>query len=297
MAVELDPARPAAMQASTPARLLEPLEALGWLDRLGDGLNAVLDSVWSLPGGLAIKDILHGRWFGHALHPALTDVPIGLWTAGVVADLSGEESAAGILTAAGSAAALAAAATGTADWTGLHGRERRLALLHGLVNTAALGFQLASLGARLRGSRSARGLSLLGWSVSAAAAYLGGELVFDRGVMVNHNAWTAGPQDWTAVLPEAELAEGTTHKVEVEGRAVLLYREHGVVHALENACAHAGGPLDEGEVEGGIVTCPWHGSQFRLTDGAVCRGPATFPQLRLQARVRRRQIEVRGRQG
>jgi nitrite reductase/ring-hydroxylating ferredoxin subunit len=78
---------------------------------------------------------------------------------------------------------------------------------------------------------------------------------------------------------------------------VLLSRSGGEVHAVEDACAHAGGPLHEGELRDGMVTCPWHGSRFRLDDGAVVRGPSTFPQLRLQARVHAGQIEVRGRQG
>ena len=298
MAARLDPARPATMQDSAIARAIEPIEEQPWLDRAGDALMSLLQPVLERPVALAIKDILHGRWLGHALHPVLSDAPIGLWLGSLVADAAGEEAAAGVLSAAGSTTAVVTAATGLADWTGTHGRERRLALMHGLINSAGLTLQLASLALRVRGRRrSAVALSALGFGVTSAAAYLGGELVFDRGVMVNHDAWTAGPQDWAAVLPAAELDEGRHRRVEVEGRAVLLYREAGQVHALENACTHAGGPLDEGEVAGGVVTCPWHGSQFRLTTGAVCRGPATFPQLRLQAREQGGQIEVRGRQG
>jgi len=203
-----------------------------------------------------------------------------------------------VLNAAGSAAAVATAVTGVADWTATDGREKRLGLLHGLLNLAGLGFQLASLQARLRRHRMrAITLSATGWTISTAAAWLGGELVFGRGISVNHDAWLAGPEKWTPVLPEAQLADGAARKVAVEGRAVLLYREGARVFAMENACAHAGGPLDEGEVKDGVVTCPWHGSQFRLTDGALCRGPATYPQLRLQARVAKGQVEIRGRQG
>jgi nitrite reductase/ring-hydroxylating ferredoxin subunit len=298
MATQLDPARPATMNASPAARIIEPIEEQPWLDRLGDGLMSLLGPLLERPGALAIKDILHGRWLGHALHPVLSDAPIGLWMGALVADAADQDTAAGVLSAAGSTAALATAASGLADWTGTHGRERRLALMHGLINSAGLGLQLASLALRVGGRRRpAVALSALGFGVSSAAAYLGGELVFDRGVMVNHDAWTAGPQDWTPVLASAELAERQHRKVEVDGRAVLLYREDGQVHALENACTHAGGPLDEGEVQDGVVTCPWHGSQFRLTTGVVCRGPATFPQLRLQAREAGGQIEVRGRQG
>ena len=122
-------------------------------------------------------------------------------------------------------------------------------------------------------------------------------IVFRRGLMVNHDAWTAGPDEWTPVLPSPQLPERVTRRVDLRGHSVLVYREAGRVYAMEDACAHAGGPLSEGVVEDGVVTCPWHGSRFRLKDGAVMRGPATFPQLRLQARERQGQIEVRGRKG
>jgi nitrite reductase/ring-hydroxylating ferredoxin subunit len=78
---------------------------------------------------------------------------------------------------------------------------------------------------------------------------------------------------------------------------VLLHRQGMAVSAMENACPHAGGPLDEGTVSDGVVTCPWHGSRFRLSDGACVRGPSTFPQLRLEARVENGMVEVRGRAG
>jgi nitrite reductase/ring-hydroxylating ferredoxin subunit len=128
-----------------------------------------------------------------------------------------------------------------------------------------------------------------------AAAYLGGELVFGKGSGVSRAAWApTGPADWTPVADTSELAEGGTKAVEVEGRQVLLYQERGRVHAMNNICTHAGGPLSEGEVCDGVVTCPWHGSRFRLTDGAVLHGPATYDQPALDARVRGGKIEVKG---
>ena len=294
----MDPKRPATMEAGWQPAIFDAIEQLAWLDAVGKWLDQVLEPVFAGSGGGRLKDALHGRWLGHALHPVLTDVPIGLWTGSLLLDLVGAGKSAGLLQAAGSAAAVATAATGIADWTGTHGRERRLGTAHGLLNVAGLGFQLLSLSARMRRRRGrAVMLSAAGYGISSAAAYLGGELVFGRGVMVNHDAWTAGPGDWTPVLSEADLAEGAVRRVEVEGRAVLLHRQGSEVHAMENACTHAGGPLDEGEVKDGVVTCPWHGSQFRLRDGQVCRGPATYSQLRLQARVRNGQIEVRGREG
>jgi nitrite reductase/ring-hydroxylating ferredoxin subunit len=243
-------------------------------------------------------DLLHGRWLGHALHPVLSDVPLGFWTAGALFDLLEMDRPATVMCASGSVAALATAATGIADWTVSDGRDRRLALLHGLLNSAGLVLQLGSLVSRLGGGRrTGRGVGMVGLMVGLGAAYFGGELVFGRGLMVDHNAWANGPEQWTRAMPLADLPEGKTREARVDGRAVLIYREGGQVYAIEARCSHAGGPLAEGEVEQGVVTCPWHGSQFRLTDGSLRRGPATFPQLRLETRVNAGQVEVRGRQG
>jgi nitrite reductase/ring-hydroxylating ferredoxin subunit len=294
----LDPERLSTMENSWTSRALGPLEEAAWLETASETLMRWLQPLVSAPGADRFKDFLHGRWLGHALHPVLTDAPIGFWLGAAALDAVGEDFGAGVLSAAGSASAVATAVTGLADWTVTDGRERRLALLHGLVNVGGLCLQVASLTARVRGRRrAAKTLSFCGLGVSLGAAYLGGELVFARGLMVNHDAWIAGPNKWTPVLPSAQVADGSTKRVDVRGHSVLVYRERGAVYAMEDACAHAGGPLSEGEVKDGVVTCPWHGSQFRLTDGAVLRGPATFPQLRLQARERQGQIEIRGRRG
>jgi nitrite reductase/ring-hydroxylating ferredoxin subunit len=294
----MDPARPGTMQEGWNSALLDALEQQPWLDKVGDYVTELLQPLLDLPEARPVKDVLHGTWLGHALHPVLTDLPIGFWSSSLLLDLVGAGRSAGVLSAAGSASAVATAVTGLTDWTATDGREKRLGLLHGLLNLGGLALQLASLQARL-GRRRLRavGLSAAGLTVSSAAAWLGGELVFGRGITINHDAWTAGPQRWTPVLPEAQLADGAPRRVEVEGRAVLLYREGPRVFAMENACAHAGGPLDEGEARDGVVTCPWHGSRFSLRDGALMGGPSTFSQLRLQARITKGQVEVRGRSG
>jgi nitrite reductase/ring-hydroxylating ferredoxin subunit len=294
-AAESDAPPPSSLQTSLSARTLRVLEEMPWLESLGQGIGALLQPI---SDRRSIMDVLHGRWLGHALHPVLSDLPIGFWAAVPVLDAIGDDGGAIALTAAGCAAAVATAATGTADWTVSDGRERRLGLLHGLVNTAGLAFQLGALAARSTGRRGAgRLLSLSGLGVSSAAAYIGGELVFGRGLMVDHDAWKAGPSDWTAVAGADALDEGRTKAVDIEGRQVLLARVDGVVCAMEDACSHNGGPLSEGTVEDGVVVCPWHGSRFRLRDGAVVGGPATFPQLRLQSRVVNGRVELRGRPG
>ena len=286
---------PHQLQSSPFARLFGALEEMSWLEGAAEKLTGALAPVARRRG---LMDVLNGRWLGHALHPAISDLPLGMWAAVPVLDLAGDEGGATALTAAGCVAAVATAATGAADWTATHGRERRLALLHGMVNAAALAIELGALGARLSGRRGAgRALSLAGLGVGSAAAFVGGELVFGRGIMVDHTAWMAGPADWTAVLSSRELPDGAMRAVPVEGRQVLLARIDGVARAMEDACTHAGGPLHEGTVEGESVVCPWHSSRFSLRDGCVLGGPATFPQLRLEVREAGGRIEVRGREG
>jgi nitrite reductase/ring-hydroxylating ferredoxin subunit len=75
---------------------------------------------------------------------------------------------------------------------------------------------------------------------------------------------------------------------------VLLIRVNARLHAISAVCSHAGGPLDEGELgPDGCVTCPWHGSRFRIDDGSVRRGPASVPQPRWEAKVEDGRILLR----
>ncbi len=68
-----------------------------------------------------------------------------------------------------------------------------------------------------------------------------------------------------------ELAEGTMKKYHVEDKEVLIAKVEGKYYAAQNKCPHFGGDLSTGKLEGTIVTCPRHGSQFNLTDGSVVR--------------------------
>jgi nitrite reductase/ring-hydroxylating ferredoxin subunit len=76
---------------------------------------------------------------------------------------------------------------------------------------------------------------------------------------------------------------------------VLLYRANGTIHAINSRCSHAGGPLDEGDVDATncTVTCPWHQSVFRLEDGSVVHGPASVPQVAYETRTQDGRIEIR----
>lgn len=80
--------------------------------------------------------------------------------------------------------------------------------------------------------------------------------------------------EFVKVATLSDLPSGTTKAVEVNGVPVALYNLDGTVHATTNTCPHRGGPLGEGELSEGIVTCPWHGFQYDVTTGACKTNPA-----------------------
>jgi len=281
------------MVSSGPAQIIGLLEEQPLLETAQKKVTVWLQPLVDWSDSMGLKDLLHGRHIGHSLHPIATDLPIGFWTSATLLDLVGAKKSARLLTGVGCASAVVAALSGAADWTATHGRERRLGLLHGVLNLAGLACQTAALLSRRHYTR----WNWIGSAITTGTAYLGGELVYGRGIGVNHDAWTAGPAEWTPTCRLTDIPDGLMKGVQVEGRSVLLHRNGVVVRAMENACSHMGGPLDDGKVSAGVVTCPWHGSQFRLSDGACLHGPATFHQLRLEARVSNGTVEVRGREG
>ena len=103
-----------------------------------------------------------------------------------------------------------------------------------------------------------------------------------------------------------ELPPGTTKIVEVAGRSIGVINDDGRLHALRNLCPHHGAPLCRGDVSGlmrpsephvydysggaedeRIVRCPWHGYQFRLSDGRSVTAPERMG-------VRKYQVEIEG---
>jgi nitrite reductase/ring-hydroxylating ferredoxin subunit/uncharacterized membrane protein len=283
--------------------LIELVDGWPWLRTLNDQVTAVLMPWREKYQGHPVLELMHGgRWMGHPLHPALSDLPIGLWAGALLLDVAGPEPGPGrdpvaLFTAAGITAAVATAATGIADWTVSDDQDRRVGLLHGVLQTAALGLQGLSLTARLAGyRRTARGLGAAGLAVTTGSAYLGGHLVFARAVMVSRVAGADGPRRWVKVAQDADLPESVPTGVVADGRQILLYKKDGSLYAIDNLCSHAAGLLSRGTVEGLTVTCPLHGSQYCLADGSVQRGPSHQPQPVIRTRVRNGGIEVRGNQ-
>jgi nitrite reductase/ring-hydroxylating ferredoxin subunit/multisubunit Na+/H+ antiporter MnhF subunit len=272
-----------------------------WLLRLIDA-----QSRWSRPlgdfnhrwlGGLfrpipAIRDLLNGRWLGHPLHAVLTDAPVGILLLVIVLDVAGQRTAADIALVLGILSMLAAAAAGAADYADTDGLARQRATVHSTLMIVALLGYLASLGLRMSGGDdrlAATWTSVVAFLVLAAGAYVGGDVVFVLGNMVSRHAFRGAGTKWITLEPEeldeaGDIPEGRPVKARLGINALALVRRGETVLALHDTCAHAGGPLSGGTLDGSILVCPWHGSRYRLADGRAVRGPAIYDQPAYEVR-------------
>jgi nitrite reductase/ring-hydroxylating ferredoxin subunit len=275
--------------------LMRPLQGWDALDPAAEWLGVKING---LVGAGSVKGLLSGTWLGHPLHPLLTDVPVGALTAATVIDVFGGEDgayASDALTVLGLLSVAPTAVSGLSDWADTVGPDRRLGLIHGLANLGGSTLYLAALLIRRRGNRgAARLFSAAGLGMLGAGGYIGGHLVFASGIGVDHTVFEEAPTDWTRVARLGDLQPDTPLFVQASGYGILIYSHAGSVQAVAARCTHAGGPLQEGEVDDELcVTCPWHGSRFRLADGSVVRGPATSPQPSFEVRISEGTVEVR----
>jgi nitrite reductase/ring-hydroxylating ferredoxin subunit len=237
-----------------------------------------------------VRDALHGVWLGHPLHPVLAQATVGAWVSASVLDFAGgRDEDARLLTAVGVAAAVPTALAGATDWAEQHEQQMRVGVVHAAGNVLALSLYAASLAAP--GSRRARWLRLGGMATATAAAYLGGHLAYRLAGGVNHAEDVPHliEPGWHYLMRSADLPEGKPVRQAVGEVPVVAVRSGGQVHVLADRCNHMSGPLSEGELSGGdlqdgCLTCPWHGSTFRLADGSVAHGPATAPQPSFEVR-------------
>lgn len=277
-------------------QLIDNIARTEWIDKVAVPAKDKVSQV--IPKG-PVKDLLSGTWLGHPLHPMLTDLPIGFWTSAMAVDfLTGKRGhkAADRLIALGVLSAVPTAASGLSDWSDTIGEDRRLGVAHAAGNVVAVGLYSWSWVARKRGKRvKGVALSVLGAGAATAGAYLGGHLAWRKGVNVDRHAWDHPSDDWAGVTLEAPLVDGDPVLVTVGDDKVLIVRDGDVVHALSDVCSHMGGPLHEGPVEDGCVTCPWHQSSFRLDDGSVVHGPATAPQPAYDVRLEGDRLALRRR--
>jgi nitrite reductase/ring-hydroxylating ferredoxin subunit len=114
-----------------------------------------------------------------------------------------------------------------------------------------------------------------------------------------HGDQAVPEEGWTRAADLADLPESKAVRVAIGEDVLFLYRTADRIFALSNHCTHVGGPLNQGRVQklGSqlTVTCPVHGSVFRLDDGRILRGPATRPQPVYETRVNGEAVEVRPR--
>jgi nitrite reductase/ring-hydroxylating ferredoxin subunit/uncharacterized membrane protein len=278
-----------------------------WIEQSAEPLQKAVRGALTGDAGRDVKNFLHGTWLGHPLHPALTDIPVGAWTAALALDaleaMSGRKecgSAADLAIGVGLIGAVGSAITGITDWSETDGSARRVGLLHGLLNVAATTLYATSLvmRKRRRSRQSGIAMSMLGYAVASTAAYLGGHLVFGEQIGVDHTATAnAGqPEKFIKVMPEADLKENKPTRVDAKGVAILLVRRKGEIYAMTETCPHLGGPLSEGKLVGDAIQCPWHKSELALEDGHVVNGPTAYPARCFDVRVRAGQIEVRAQQ-
>jgi nitrite reductase/ring-hydroxylating ferredoxin subunit/uncharacterized membrane protein len=279
---------------------IELVQDVPAFDTVANSVQPVVkEAVLNSPNGAAIKKTLHGAWLGHALHPVLTDFPIGAWTMAALFDaISGGDRAyaapaADACIAIGVATAVPAAITGLNDWSELFGRPARVGVAHAACNVVATTLYASSLISRKANRPLGVRLAYCGFGVMMLGGLLGGHLVFAQQIGVNRSSAQELPTDFVAVMPEADLQPDKPTKATVRGKELVLVKHGGRVFALLAACSHLGGPLDKGKLVNGGIRCPWHGSVFSLDDGRVLESPASIAQTCFETRIRDGQIEVR----
>jgi nitrite reductase/ring-hydroxylating ferredoxin subunit/uncharacterized membrane protein len=285
-------------------RQLTPLEPIVRAIESAEALDPVAQSagktVRGLLSGGPLKDALSGTWLGHAVHPMLTDVVIGSFTAASVLDLiaPGDDGRASErLIALGLAAYAPTAAAGANDWADsepVDAAVRRAGVVHAACNAIGATLYAASWRARRRGTRG-RGAALgfAGLTVMAAGGYLGGHLSLSKGVGPDQTVFDPGPTDWTPAADATQLPDGRPVRVVVDDTPVLLLRDGELIFAIHDRCSHRGCSLSEGKLEGEEIVCSCHGSRFDRRNGAVRGGPATSAQPAFQVRVQDGRVEVR----
>jgi nitrite reductase (NADH) small subunit len=92
--------------------------------------------------------------------------------------------------------------------------------------------------------------------------------------------------EFVRVTGTTDVKSGQGIVVEVNGKTLAVFNVDGAFHAIDNTCIHRGGPLGEGNLEGSVVTCPWHGWQYDVITGACVANP--------EAKVERFEVKVEG---
>ncbi|HEY0934665.1 MAG TPA: Rieske (2Fe-2S) protein, partial [Trebonia sp.] len=128
---------------------------------------------------------------------------------------------------------------------------------------------------------------------AGAGGLLGGHISFHQAGGANHAEAVPHlvPPGWQELAAAVSLPAGPS-RVLLGDVPLLVVRDGAEFQVLADWCSHMSAPLSDGEFADGCVTCPWHGSVFRLADGSVVRGPATARQPVFQTRVRDGVLQV-----
>ena len=274
------------------ARFLARLTAIndGWARPFGEFNHRWTSALFRAM--TPIRDLLQGRWLGHPLHAASTDIPIGMLLGSVVLDIIGQPTAADVTLVLTILFMVASAASGLADYSETEGGALTRATLHATLMTVALLLLIVSAVLRA-GAPTDRtlpiALSIIGFLIVTAGAFVGGDVAYVLGNMVSRHAFRGAGTKWIRldtgdIADLALLPEATPTKMRAGINDLVVVRVGDRIHAMHNVCAHAGGPLNEGRIVDGCIECPWHHSRFRMTDGLAKRGPTVYDQPAYEVR-------------
>jgi uncharacterized membrane protein/nitrite reductase/ring-hydroxylating ferredoxin subunit len=235
---------------------------------------------------------------GHPLHPMLIAFPVAFATAEPVTDLAAMLGDWPSLWTVGAYSSIAAVVTGliaglpgTIDYLTIippNSSAKTRATYHMIVNVVALGVMAASWWFRnwetLMPENIAIVLEFASITIMSVGGWMGATLVYRNQIGVDHRYAEAGK--WQEQYLDAD-ASGYVHVkdaeeldvdqmilVHVDGRRLVLARTEKGFTAFDDSCTHKGGSLAGGMMACGTVMCPWHGSQFDVTTGALKAGPA-----------------------
>jgi nitrite reductase/ring-hydroxylating ferredoxin subunit len=204
----------------------------------------------------------------------------------VLLDIVGQTAAADLALGATVVFMLLSALSGLADYSDTDGMARTRATTHAVLMVVALVILLVSLAMRAGGAADRTVpvvLGIIGLATVTAGAFVGGDVVYVFGNMVSRHAFRGPGTKWIRLdlgdlADLTDLPDGAPVKLRAGINDLVVVRIGDRVHAMHAVCAHAGGPLDKGDVVDGCLQCPWHGSRFRLADGHVIRGPSVYDQ-------------------